>query len=304
MTPAQPSGSSVPRPRVAVHKFSSCDGCQLAFLNLGEDLLRLAEQVEFVHFAEAGVVAPEAAADIAFVEGSIATPEDLERIRGIRARSTYLITIGACATSGGLQALRNLADADAWCADVYARPDYISSLAEASAIATRVPVDFELWGCPVNARQVLAAVRALLSGVPPQAEHDKVCQECKRRAAVCVMVARGLPCMGPVTRTGCGALCPGFGRDCYACYGPAEAANTSALAAHFAQLRANPAAGSDANPGPGSGVMTAADIGRRFLFIHSAAPAFRAEGLRWRGGAPMPDMPGPDTPTSGQGPKP
>jgi sulfhydrogenase subunit delta len=252
------------KPKVAVHKFSSCDGCQLAFLNLGDTLLQAAGLVDFVHFAEAGPVQPDAPVDVAFVEGSIATPDDLERIVRVRERSRFLVTIGACATAGGVQALRNLANAREWIADVYATPDYIHSLDTSTPIAQHVKVDLELWGCPVNSRQVLGALRALLFGVVPAEEHDKVCMECKRRRAVCVMVAKGLPCMGPVTRTGCGALCPRFGRDCYACYGPAENPNTDALGRRFAGLGLVPQA-----------------IARRFLFIDSGAPAFHEAGLKF-----------------------
>jgi coenzyme F420-reducing hydrogenase gamma subunit len=253
------------KPKVAVHKFSSCDGCQLAFLNLGEDLLALTELVDIVHFAEAGPVDPEAVVDIAFIEGSISTPEEQERIHFVRRNSHYLVTIGACATAGGLQALRNMADGQDWVRSVYAHPEYIHSLATATPISAHVRVDLELWGCPVNSRQVLAAVRALLFGVSPVDDADKVCMECKRSGAVCVLVARGVPCMGPVTRTGCGALCPRFGRDCYACYGPAENVNTASLARRFQGLGLLPDA-----------------VARRFLFINSNAPAFHEEGRRWR----------------------
>jgi sulfhydrogenase subunit delta len=246
------------KPRIAVHKFSSCDGCQLAFLNLGPDLLEIADAVEFVHFAEAGPVDPDAEADIAFVEGSITTPDDLERIVGIRERSRFLVTIGACATSGGIQALRNGSQSDAWMAHVYARPDYIETLATSDAIAEHVRVDFELWGCPVDGRQILAAMNSLMLGVRPADETEKVCMECKRRQTVCVMVTRDAPCMGAVTRTGCGALCPGFGRDCYACYGPSETPNTRSLAQRL----------------EGIGLLPDA-IGRRFRFINNDAPAFR-----------------------------
>ncbi len=246
------------RPRVAVHKFSSCDGCQLAFLNLGPALLDLAEAVDLVHFAEAGPVDAQAEVDVAFVEGSITTPHDAERIRQVRASSKYLVTIGACATAGGIQALRNGKDHDAWMRHVYARPEWIRTLETSTAIAEHVKVDFELWGCPVNGAQVLAAVNALLLGVTPSAEAEKVCLECKRRGAVCVMVTRGVPCMGPVTHTGCGALCPAFGRDCYACYGPAETLNTRALARRFHGLGLLPE-----------------DVARRFAFINNDAPAFR-----------------------------
>ncbi len=254
------------KPKVAVHKFASCDGCQLAFLNLGEDLLTLAQMVDIVHFAEAGPVNPDAPVDIAFIEGSVSTPEHAERVRRIRANSRYLITIGACATAGGLQALRNFANATEWLASIYAKPEYVQSLATSTPIARHVKVDLELWGCPVNSRQILAAVRALLSGVTPWLENDKVCMECKRQRTVCVMVTQGVPCMGPVTRTGCGAICPSFGRDCYACYGPAENPNTDSLGKRFAGLGLLPEA-----------------VARRFHFINAAAPPFAEAGTHWRG---------------------
>lgn len=246
------------RPRVAVHKFASCDGCQLAFLNLGEPLLTLAGLVDIVHFVEAGPVDPDASVDVAFVEGSICTADDVERIQRIRKRSNYLVTIGACATAGGLQALRNLGDGKGWIAAVYARPDTLDALATSTPIADHVKVDLELWGCPVSSRQVLAALRALLDGVAPLEENDKVCLECKRRQNVCVLVARGTACMGPVTRTGCGAICPSFGRDCYGCYGPGENLNAPALRQRFAGLG-----------------LPAPAIDRRFVSFNAAAPAFR-----------------------------
>ncbi len=253
--------------RLAVHKFSSCDGCQLAFLNLGEELLTLDGLVDIVHFAEAGPLDSQAKVDIAFVEGSINTREDVERIRQVRADSGFLVTIGACATAGGLQALRNLADGAQWLADVYARPEYVDSLDQARAIRDYVKVDLELWGCPVSRQQVVEALRALLFGVLPVEEKEKVCLECKRRQAVCVLVTRGEPCLGPVTRSGCGALCPRFGRDCYGCYGPTEAANGEALGKRFAGLGLLPA-----------------DISRRFHGINSQAEPFLTGGRQWAAG--------------------
>lgn len=250
------------KPKVAVHKFTSCDGCQLAFLNLGEDLLTLSELVDIVHFAEAGPVNPDTEVDIAFVEGSISTPHEIERIQRIRQQSRYLAVIGACATAGGLQALRNLADANEWISSLYTHPEHIHSLETSTAISNHVKVDLELWGCPVNGRQIIAAIRSLLFGVIPNQEKDKVCMECKRRQTVCVMVSRGIPCMGPVTLTGCGAICPRFGRDCYACYGPAENINTTSISNRFAGLGLLPE-----------------DIVKRFRFINNAAPAF-AEAAR------------------------
>jgi coenzyme F420-reducing hydrogenase gamma subunit len=247
------------KPRVAVHKFSSCDGCQLAFLNLGEDLLALAERVELVHFAEAGPLDPDTDVDVAFVEGSVSTPEDQTRIQHIRQHSRLLIAIGACATSGGIQALRNGANHAEWVAQIYSHPEAIDSLERSTPIANHVKVDFELWGCPVSGPQILAVVNALLLGVAPRDNADKVCTECKRRNLTCVMVSHGVACMGPVTRAGCGALCPGLGRDCYGCYGPAENANADALAAQFSHLGLAPQA-----------------IARRFQSINSQAPVFLA----------------------------
>lgn len=251
------------KPKLAVHKFSSCDGCQLALLNLGEPLLLLPELVDIVHFAETGPSDPVARADIALVEGSVSTPEDVERIRLVRQNSGLLITIGACATAGGLQALANFADRDAWMAAVYARPDYIETLQQSNPIADYVKVDFEIPGCPVNSRQVVGALRDLLSGVRPRSETQSVCMECKRRGLVCTLVSKGEPCMGPVTVAGCGALCPGVGRGCYGCYGPVEQINDQALAERFDDLG-----------------LARSGSARRFHFITSHAPGFRQAGER------------------------
>ena len=254
------------KPKVAVHKFSSCDGCQLALLNLGEDLVVLSELVDIVHFAEAGLLgqSQDQDVDIALVEGSISAPEDIERIRSVRRHSKYLISIGACATSGGVQALRNMVDTDAWIGAIYPQPEYLSVLDCSTPISEQVEVDLELWGCPVNSGQVVSALRDLLSGVKPREDVQPLCMECKRQGVVCTIVTANEPCMGPVTRAGCGALCPSHGRACYACYGPAEQVNAQSLANHFAQLG-----------------VSREDIRLRFGLINSNAPAFKqaADGL-------------------------
>lgn len=255
------------KPRVSVHKFSSCDGCQLALLNAGDALFQLTELVEFVHFAEAGFIDPEARnIDIAFIEGSVSTPDELTRIQAIRAHATYLITIGACATAGGVQALRNAANHAAWLRSIYPSPAFVASLKTSSAIAKHVKVDLEIWGCPVNTQQVIDVIRSLLYGTNPKISRDAVCHECKRQGHVCVVVTKKEPCMGPVTRTGCGALCPSVGRGCYACYGPSENPNTMALGQHFQT----------------QGVK-AARIAQQFLHINSQAPAFQRAGLSFKG---------------------
>ncbi|NNF96558.1 MAG: sulfhydrogenase subunit delta [Halobacteria archaeon] len=253
------------KPRIAVHKFSSCDGCQLAFLNLGEDLLALNEIVDIVHFAEAGMLDDTTSVDIAFIEGSISTAEDIERIRTIRDQSQHLITIGACATAGGLQALRNLAHANDWLQAIYPTADYIDSLEHVTPISTQVHVDFELWGCPINQRQLVTLIRALLWNVLPDVEQNKVCLECKRQQQICVMVTQATPCMGPVTRSGCGALCPSVGRGCYGCYGPGENRNTTALGQRF----------------EGFGLLPN-QIANQFLAINNQAEPFTTVGKVWK----------------------
>ena len=225
-----------PRPKLAVWKFASCDGCQLTLLDCEDELLALAAQVEIAHFTEASSTDIEGPYDVSLVEGSVTTPEDAERIQRVRAQSRTLITIGACATSGGIQALRNFADVAEFRAAVYARPEYVATLATSTPIADHVPVDFELRGCPIDKSQLLELITALLAGRKPQIPGHSVCEECKRRGTACVMVAHGTPCLGPVTHAGCGALCPAYNRGCYGCYGPMEAPNTPSLSARMSSL--------------------------------------------------------------------
>jgi sulfhydrogenase subunit delta len=217
------------RKTLAVWKFTSCDGCQLSLLDLEDELLALAERLEVAYFLEASSATVEGPYDVSLVEGSISTPHDAERIREVRASSRVLITIGACATAGGIQALRNFADVEEFARAVYATPDYISTLAASTPISAHVPVEFELHGCPINKHQLLEVISAHLARRRPRVRAHSVCIECKRRGTVCVMVAHGTPCLGPVTHAGCGAICPAYNRGCYGCYGPKETPNTASL---------------------------------------------------------------------------
>jgi sulfhydrogenase subunit delta len=221
------------KPRLAVWKFASCDGCQLTLLDCEDALLAVADAVEIAYFREATRGEISGHYDLSLVEGSISTEHDAERILDVRRRSRVLVTIGACATAGGIQALRNFADVHEYAAVVYARPDYISTLTTSTAIAHHVRVDYELRGCPINKRQLLEVISAFLGGRRPVTPPHSVCIECKRKGNVCVMVARGTPCLGPVTHTGCYALCPSYDRGCY---GPKETANTASLSGWLARL--------------------------------------------------------------------
>jgi coenzyme F420-reducing hydrogenase gamma subunit len=224
------------RKRLAVWKFSSCDGCQLSLLDCEDELLTLAGELEIAYFLEATSAVSDGPYDLSLVEGSITTPHDAERIHEVRRQSRFLVTIGACATAGGIQALRNFGDVEDFTRAVYASPDFISTLATSTAISDHVLVDFELNGCPINKHQLLEVISAHLNERRPDVRAHSVCMECKRRGTVCVMVAHGTPCLGPVTHAGCGALCPAYNRGCYGCYGPMETPNTPSLSARMSEL--------------------------------------------------------------------
>jgi sulfhydrogenase subunit delta len=216
-------------PTLAVWKFASCDGCQLTLLDCEDELLTIAEQVQISTFLEASSAVVGGPYDVSLVEGSITTPADARRIKEIREQSKVLVTIGACATAGGVQALRNLADVEEFASVVYARPEYIATLPTSTPASAHVTVDYQLQGCPIDRRQLLDTLAALLVGRKPRLPAKTVCTECKMRGVTCVVVAEGIPCLGPVTHAGCGALCPSYHRGCYGCFGPAATPNSAAL---------------------------------------------------------------------------
>ena len=224
------------KPRLAVWKFASCDGCQLTMLDCEDELLAIADKVEIANFREASSAVIDGPYDLSLVEGSVTTPDDLRRIKEVRAESRFLVTIGACATAGGIQALRNFADIDDFRRAVYARPEYVETLATSTAIADHVRVDFELRGCPISKTQLVEVLSAFLANRTPNVPNESVCIECKRRGNVCVLVARGTPCRGPVTQAGCGAICPAYHRGCYGCFGPQGSPNIPSMLKNLGDL--------------------------------------------------------------------
>ena len=224
------------KPKLAVWKFASCDGCQLSLLDCEDELLAVAGEVEIANFPEATRATVKGPYDLSLVEGSITTPHDAERIHQVRRSSKFLVTIGACATAGGIQALRNFADVRKFTSVVYATPAYIETLSKSTPISEHIPVDFELRGCPIDKRQLVEVLSAFLIGRKPNTPAHSVCIDCKLRGNVCVMVAHGTPCLGPVTHAGCGALCPSYDRGCYGCFGPMESPNTKSLSAGWNHL--------------------------------------------------------------------
>lgn len=224
------------KPKLAVWKFASCDGCQLSILDCEDELLSIASAVDIAYFPEASRVMAKGPYDISLVEGSVTTPHDDARIQQIRNASKLLVTIGACATAGGIQALRNFKDVKEYASIVYASPQYIDSLGKSTPISDHVQVDYQLWGCPINKHQLVEVLSAFLNGRKPNIPAHSVCMTCKMHGTVCVMVAHGTPCLGPVTHDGCGALCPSYNRGCYGCFGPKETPNTHSLSEWWTRL--------------------------------------------------------------------
>jgi len=251
------------KPRLGVWKFASCDGCQLTMLDCEDELLAIVDAIDIAYFPEATRGEIKGTYDLSLVEGSITTPHDVERIQDVRRRSRALITIGACATSGGVQALRNFSDVTDYLSVVYARPDYIETLATSTPIADHVAVDFELRGCPISKHQLVEVISAFLAGRRPVTPAHSVCMECKLKGNVCVMVAHGAPCLGPATHAGCGAICPSYDRGCYGCYGPKETPNPVALSERMKALG-----------------MEDRDIRRIYRTFNANAPEFREESKR------------------------
>ncbi|UCE23441.1 MAG: oxidoreductase [Candidatus Zixiibacteriota bacterium] len=248
------------KPKLAVWKFASCDGCQLSLLDCEDELLAVAGAIDIANFPEASRAIARGPYDLSLVEGSITTPHDAERIHKIRRSSKYMVTIGACATAGGIQALRNFTDVKEYASLIYANPEYISTLQNSTAIADHVPVDLELRGCPISKYQLIEVVSAYLNHRKPNLPSFSVCIECKLRGTTCVMVAHGTPCLGPVTHAGCGAICPAYNRGCYSCFGPKETVNTEALAEQLKSMGTPPA-----------------DLVRMFRSFNAEALEFRQE---------------------------
>jgi sulfhydrogenase subunit delta len=248
------------KPKLAVWKFASCDGCQLSLLDCENELLAVLGEIDLAYFPEATRAEMRGPYDVSLVEGSITTPHDEERIHKIRRQSKVLITLGACATSGGIQALRNFKNVNDFISIVYASPEYIDTLKKSTPISEHVNVDFELRGCPINKWQLVELICAFLIGRKPSIPKHSLCMECKQLGNICVMVSQGTPCLGPVTQAGCGALCPSYNRGCYGCFGPKETPNTASLSEQWSEL----------------GIKDA-DISRAFRGFNAYAEAFRKE---------------------------
>ncbi|MFH0990808.1 MAG: oxidoreductase [bacterium] len=248
------------KPKLAVWKFSSCDGCQLSLLDCEDELLAITGKIEIANFPEASRAVTKGPYDLSPVEGSITTPHDAERIHQVRRQSKFLVTIGACATAGGIQALRNFKDVKEFTSIVYANPSFIETLNKSTPIADHVFVDFQLRGCPISKSQLIEVVSAFLHHRKPNIPTYSVCVECKLKGNVCGLVTHGPTCLGPVTQAGCDALCPSYHRGCFGCFGPKETPNTASLSSYWAEKG-----------------ITGAELLRQFRGFNAYAEAFRKE---------------------------
>ncbi len=262
------------KPSIAVYKFSSCDGCQLSILNLEDELLDLVGVVEIAYFLEARRQTLPGPYDIALVEGSVTTPHEAERIQEIRKQAKSLVTIGACATSGGIQALRNTSNVDDLAIAVYEHPEYLHILPTSTAISEHIKVDYELWGCPVNKYQLVEVIQALLQKRRPNLPTHSICLDCKRKGIACVIVSMGVACLGPATRTGCGVLCPSNSRGCYGCFGPAPNEDMKTVLATLALV--------ERFPGEVRGLLT--NISNNALAFRQAADSLPRASTQPKGG--------------------
>lgn len=227
------------KPKIGVFKFTSCDGCQLTILNMEDELLDLLSFFDIAYFREASDKPLRGQFDIAIVEGSITTDWQEKDIIDVRERSRYLITIGACATSGGLQALRNWADIMDYKKDVYPSAETINTLSTSTPVSEHVYPDYELWGCPVNKYSLLEVLTSFLLNKKPGLPRYSLCMECKRKGIPCLLISKAKPCLGPITMSGCGVICPAIDRPCYGCFGPREDANIKSLLGQFQEMGLN-----------------------------------------------------------------
>ena len=212
--------------KIGVFKFASCDGCQLAFFDISDRLLTLPVEIEY--FLEAQSENSFDQIDVAFVEGSISTPEEEERIKEIREKSEKVITIGACADSGGIQSIRNFMNFNEVLSSVYPSPEYIKSLEKSKPVSDYIDVDLEIRGCPINKEHLYEVIVSLLMRKTPSLPEYPLCLECKRKGNLCVLVL-GKPCLGSIIKAGCGAICPSFNTGCYGCFGPVDNPNVDSL---------------------------------------------------------------------------
>ncbi|MDH7517546.1 MAG: hypothetical protein QHH19_04300 [Candidatus Thermoplasmatota archaeon] len=217
--------------RVAVFDFADCEGCELQIANLEEEILDLIEIVDIVSFRE---VMKEHSDnyDIAIVEGSIMRPMDEERLRNIRSKAKILVALGACATIGGVNKIRNQWMHDEVIKTVYGdapiHRNELFNVFKTKAVNEVVPVDYYIHGCPIDRDEFKHVITSLALGKKPEIPNYPVCVECKKNENIC-QFELGNFCLGPITRAGCKAICPTHNSPCEGCRGLIKKAETKCV---------------------------------------------------------------------------
>lgn len=214
------------KPRIAFFDFACCEGCQLTVLRMNDKLFDLLRHAEVAAWREV-MTGESDDYDIAFCEGSIATAEDIERIKQIRDTAGILVSLGTCAGIGCHNALKNHWSPDDLRKLVYGKPDYPPDVISARPITAVVPVDYQILGCPVSMPELVMVMKHILTGEKYNPPNQPVCVECKLKDNLCVF-EKGLVCLGPVTRCGCDAICTTYGDVCQGCRGLMDMANLEA----------------------------------------------------------------------------
>jgi len=208
------------KPKAAFFDFTDCEGCQLQFANMGETLLEITELVNIVNFREIMSEA-EQDYDIAIVEGAISTDNDVKRIKKIRQTSKVLIALGACATIGGVNGVKNRTPLDVAKKRVYGEKADTVNTIQIMPVHKVVKVDYFIHGCPVYLPEIISVLKCVIIGKPYIVPNYAVCVECKMNENVC-RYEKDQECLGPVTRAGCNSWCINSGNRCYGCRGLVE----------------------------------------------------------------------------------
>jgi coenzyme F420-reducing hydrogenase gamma subunit len=219
------------RLKIAFFDFTGCEGCQLSVIDALQTCPDLLDAVEIVQFREA---MSEMGADyqVAFVEGSCTTLEGESRLRLIREQAETVIALGACAHLGGVNGLLIWQSQEQAQRIVYGKMGKLHEVHSVRSIGEVIPIDGFIPGCPIDRQEFIWAIKSLLNGRTPAIPDFPVCVECKLKENLCVFEL-GHTCLGPVTRAGCGAICPSLGAGCVGCRGMVTNPNLTGLKMAF-----------------------------------------------------------------------
>ena len=247
------------KPKVGIFKFTGCAGCQMEIFRMEDQFLNLLKLFDITYWKMAKRNNEEKGWDIALVEGGISTPWEIKEIKCIRKKTKFLVAFGDCAISGCIPSIRNWIPQMESEELVYPDSSSICST-KLHGIGEYVKTDAELKGCPPHRDTIIELLKSAILKIRPRLRKHPVCVECKFNDNPCLITSKKIPCMGPVTSAGCGAICPTLGRECEGCFGPMSNPNAAALAEIFKDIGLNDE-----------------DIKRKFRKYAGMSPEFRYE---------------------------